>query len=38
MALLAISITVADKIQNSQETLCTSPAQSETSALGCHGE
>jgi hypothetical protein len=38
MALLALTIAVADKIQNSQGTLCASPAQSETSALGCHGE
>jgi hypothetical protein len=38
VALLALSIAVADKIQNSQGTLCASPAQSETSALGCHGE
>jgi hypothetical protein len=42
MALLTLSIpvavTVADEYKTAKGRLCASPAQSETSALGCHGE
>jgi hypothetical protein len=39
MASLASSLSVADrKYKTAKRRLCASPAQSETSALGCHGE
>jgi hypothetical protein len=42
MALLTLSIpvavTMADEYKTAKGRLCASPAQSETSALGCHGE
>jgi hypothetical protein len=35
---IPVAVTVADEYKTAKGRLCASPAQSETSALGCHGK